>query len=667
MSAPARVRAPAGTAGTPRLAHQPALDGIRGLAVAAVVVSHAGAPAWLPGGFLGVSLFFTLSGYLIASLVLAEVERTDRVDLWGFWARRMRRLVPALLVTVVGVVALSRAITLPDSTRAELLGGLGYVANWVQIASGRSYAELFQAPSAVTHLWSLAIEEQFYVVFPLLVWWLVRRRPGALRRAFVLGGLLVVAVGVAWVRAVDDAVFAYYATPARAPEIAVGVVLAGLWPMGAVAAWWRESPVAARRPRAAQLAAAGAAAIVVTAAAWRTTDLSDGWVGGGGLALFAVVSGVLVLAASAPGPLTRALGCGPLAALGRISYGLYLYHWPVVVVLSAPRVDWDPVPLFAARTAIALALAVVSAAVVERPVRHVSVGRDLTAPQVVAAALGSLFAAAILVVAVVPGPTAAPPPRSAPAVVGPGDRLSPAPSATPDPTDPAESTPPVDGPPAGPPVVVLFGDSVPAWLVRDGGWSLDAASVTLVDGTAEGCDGAEGAPVGRAGTGVVVTVPETCTGWRTQYPPVVEGFAVDVAVLAVGTGAVLDRQLDGEFVGPCTDRAAAWYRADLVARLRYLATVADQVVVVLPAWAEAWSGWVNPPDHRERTDCVRVTMLASVEEVAPEVAVDVVDLGAHLCPDGPDACRPVRETDGVHLDPDAAGPVLEWLVEEATG
>jgi peptidoglycan/LPS O-acetylase OafA/YrhL len=576
--------------------------------------------------------------------------------------------VPALLVTVVGVVALSRAIVLPDSTRAELLGGLGYVANWVQIASGRSYAELFQAPSAVTHLWSLAIEEQFYVVFPLLVWWLVRRRPGALRQAFVLGGLLVVGAGVLWVRAVDDPVFAYYATPARAPEIAVGVVLAGLWPMGAVAAWWREGPGAARRRWANRLAVAGAAALAVSAAAWRTTDLSDGWVAGGGLAGFAVVSGLLVLAASAPGPLGRAVGWRPLAGLGRISYGLYLYHWPVVVVLSAPRVDWAPVPLFVARTAIALALAVVSAVVVEQPVRHLRVGRDLTAPHVVLAALAALLAAAILVVAVVPGPTAAPPPRSAPAVVRPGERPTTGPTTPPDTTGAAdEPTAPIDEPPAAPPVVVLFGDSVPAWLVRDGGWALDPAAVTLVDGTAEGCDGAEGAPVGRAGTGVVVTVPETCTGWRTQYPPVVEGFPVDVAVLAVGTGAVLDRQLDGEFVGPCTDRAAAWYRADVVARLRYLATVADRVVLVLPAWAESWSGWVNPPDHRERTDCVRATLLAAVAEVAPEVPVDVVDLGAHLCPDGPDACRPVRETDGVHVDAAAAGPVLQWLVGQATG
>ena len=177
--------APAGRVG--HLHHQPALDGVRGLAVLAVVVLHAGPASWLPGGFLGVSLFFTLSGYLIASLVIIEVEGSGGLALARFWARRVRRLLPALIVTVLGVVVLSRSIALPASTRAELLGGLGYVANWMQIAGGESYAALFESPSAATHLWSLAIEEQFYVVFPFLVWLVARRGPGGLRVAFVVG------------------------------------------------------------------------------------------------------------------------------------------------------------------------------------------------------------------------------------------------------------------------------------------------------------------------------------------------------------------------------------------------------------------------------------------------------------------------------------------------
>jgi hypothetical protein len=172
---------------------------------------------------------------------------------------------------------------------------------------------------------------------------------------------------------------------------------------------------------------------------------------------------------------------------------------------------------------------------------------------------------------------------------------------------------------------------------------------------------------------VVVTVPDTCTGWRTQYPPVLEGRSIDVAVLVVGTGAVLDRELDGAFAGPCSEVARDWYRTDVVARLSYLAERSEQVVLVLPAWAEDWSGWVNPQDHIARTDCVRATLREAAGEATATasdgsvVPVAVVDLGQHLCPDGPGACRPVRSTDGVHIDPTEAGPVLEWVVEAALG
>jgi peptidoglycan/LPS O-acetylase OafA/YrhL len=639
------------------LPHQPALDGVRGLAVLAVLVLHAGPASWLPGGFLGVSLFFTLSGYLIGSLVLAEVEGGGGLALARFWARRVRRLVPALVLTVLGVVVMSRFVDLPSSTRSELLGGLGYVANWVQIAGGESYAALFESPSAAVHLWSLAIEEQFYVVFPFLAWLAARRGPGGLGGAFVVGGLVVAGAGLALTAAVDDQVFAYYATLTRVPEIAVGVVAAGWWPLGRVAGWWRDRPVGAGRGPMIAANLAGGAALVVTVVLWRTTDLADGWVYGGGLVLLAVVSVVLVVAAGAPGPLATVLGVWPLRGLGTISYGLYLYHWPVVVLVAAPRVDLAPVALFGARSAVSIALAVASYHLVEQPIRRARLGPAASPVAVIGAGLAVLVATAVVVVFGVAGGGAGqrPPARPAPAVVGPGA-----------PADVPGST----GAPSGPsvPVVALFGDSLPNWLVRDGGWVLDPAEVVLVDGTIEGCDGAEGAPVGRAGTGVVVSVPEACTGWRTLYPPVLAARPVDVAILVVGTGAVMDRQLDGAFVGPCEAPAQRWYGDDVRARLRYLGAEAERVVLVLPAWAEDWSGWVFPADHVARTDCVRATLRAAAADVAGGgTGVAVVDLAEHLCPDGPERCRPVRSVDGVHIDPDEAGGVLDWIVASARG
>ena len=160
----------------PTLRHVPALDGLRGLAVAAVVAYHAGF-GWARGGFLGVSAFFTLSGYLITSLLLVEWDGTGRVSLREFWGRRFRRLLPAALAVIAGVVVAARFLAdsgqLAD-LRGDVLAGLGYVANWRFVLDDRSYGDLFTGPSPLQHLWSLAIEEQFYVLFPLLTVGLLR-------------------------------------------------------------------------------------------------------------------------------------------------------------------------------------------------------------------------------------------------------------------------------------------------------------------------------------------------------------------------------------------------------------------------------------------------------------------------------------------------------------
>lgn len=646
------------------MGHQPALDGIRGLAVLAVLVLHAGAPSWLPGGFLGVSLFFTLSGHLIASLVLAEVEHRGGLGLSGFWARRVRRLVPALIITVIGVATLSRLMELPASTRSELLGGLGYVANWVQISGGESYAALFESPSAATHLWSLAIEEQFYLVFPFAAWLVARRSRFGLRSGLVVGGLVVAVVGSLAAAAIEDQVFTYYSTLTRVPEIAVGVAVAGIWPMGRARTWWDErfggdrthSPVAKRHPPWLPVIVAnvvGIAALVTTLVAWRTTDLSTGWVYGGGLVVLAIVSVALVVAAGAPGLLSRGLSVAPLRGLGAISYGLYLYHWPVVVVASPPRVDLRPVPLFVLRAGLSVGLAMLSFRFVEQPIRHARWERGASPAKVITVGLVSLALTGLVVIGVVDGAgTPEPVVRPAPAVVRPG---------TPDTGDLANGD---EVSPSDVPTVVLLGDSLPNWLIRDGGWALDPAEVSLIDGTNEGCDGAEGAPVGRAGTGVVVTLPDSCTGWRSMYPQVLDGRPVDVAVLAIGAGAVLDRQLDGEFVGPCQAEAQDWYGTDVVQRLEFLSARSDRVVLLLPVWGEEGSGWVYPSDHLARMDCVRATMLRSARSVP---GVDVLDLAEEICPDGPGMCQPVRKNDGVHIDSDSAAEVLGWIIDLAVG
>ncbi|MCB0960996.1 MAG: acyltransferase family protein [Acidimicrobiales bacterium] len=609
----------------PRIPHAPGLDGLRGLAVAAVVVFHAAPAGWLPGGFLGVSLFFTLSGYLITSLVLVEVRHDRRVGMAAFWARRIRRLVPALVVTTLGVVVASKLTELGGDLRADLVGGLTYSANWVQIARDQSYAELFAAPSPLTHLWSLAIEEQFYVVLPIVAALLAWRAPWLVRNRLAIGAALVVVVGVAFCQIVDDADLAYYATISRAPEIAIGMLLA-----------CRTRAGAGRAPR--WQTGAAVVALAITVAAWRLAHVTDGWIVGGGLAAFAVASAVLVRVAARPGPFARALSFAPLRWLGLISYGLYLYHWPVVVLLDLPRVDWAPVPLFGARVAASVAVAVVSYRLIEQPLRR---GRPLVPHgAVIGAGLAALAVCLVIVLVAVPPAADAPEAVDAAAVVS--------------------STPTEAAGTVGPPTVVLLGDSLPAFMLRDGAMSLDPDEITLVNGTLPACDGAAGTPPARSRTGDLVPVPEACTGWPSQYPQYF-GAQADLAILMVGGHAVLDRQLDGAFHGPCEAVAADFYRNDIEERLRWLQERADAVVLALPAWGDRMSIWINPPDHLDRMDCVRQTL----SEAAEATGTPTIDFGRYLCPDGRDRCRPVRTRDGVHLDENAAPTALKWVLANA--
>src|SRR4051812_42501007 len=204
-----------------------ALDGLRGLAVAGVLAYHCGF-GWARGGFLGVSLFFTLSGFLITSLLLAERSEHGRIGLRGFWARRARRLLPAALLALAVIVAFGATVASGSQLRGlrgDVLAALAYVANWRFVLAGTSYGALWSAPSPVQHFWSLAIEEQLYVVLPLAVAGTLalgrgRRRP----LLAVLGAGLGLSVLATFL--VHDQLRAYYGTDVRAGELLIGALLA---------------------------------------------------------------------------------------------------------------------------------------------------------------------------------------------------------------------------------------------------------------------------------------------------------------------------------------------------------------------------------------------------------------------------------------------------------
>ncbi|HEV3390496.1 MAG TPA: acyltransferase family protein [Solirubrobacteraceae bacterium] len=409
------------------LSHYAGLDGVRGIAVAAVLLYHGGA-AWADGGFLGVEVFFVLSGFLITSLLLAEWTRSSSISLGAFWARRARRLLPALfcLVAVIGLYyAVAGSAQAIPGLKGDGISALIYYSNWHQIAAGTSYFAATGPVSPLEHTWSLAIEEQFYLVWPIVlggVLWLatrVTRRAGdpTGRPSDPAGGAsrlpLLVLFGVTVVGAVASAIdtavlFAggrnlnrvYYGTDTRAASLLIGASLAigfALWRAGRErAALDRARPrvvgalaskvVGAGASRvvgagASRVAGAGASrvvgagavfALIGVLAAIGTVHGSAGWLYPYGLlALDAAVALLIVAAVAFPGSLAaRLLALGPLRALGKISYGLYLWHFPLFLWLSAGAVGMSGSRLLLVRLAATLAVSTASYFLIEQPIRQ---------------------------------------------------------------------------------------------------------------------------------------------------------------------------------------------------------------------------------------------------------------------------------------------------------
>lgn len=348
------------------MGYLPALDGIRAVAVLAVVGYHLGW-GWLSGGFLGVEVFFVVSGYLITSLLLAEHQRDGGVALGQFWLRRARRLLPALGVMVAGVTvwALLFAEATAAVLRRDLVPSLVYVANWWQIFGVDAPYFAPADPPLLRHLWSLGVEEQWYVLWPL-VFPLLFTRLGRRRRkvAGVLGAvavaLMVLTALGSWGADADRLNFLYLSTPTRATGLLVGAAAAMVW-----RPWQGRHQ---RVPtRVLEVAGLGAAAVIAVAMVMLT--VSGMALYRGGLALVTFASMVLIATAVHPasGRLGRVLGHSWLVAVGRRSYGLYLWHWPVIVFSDARSGR-----LVAVATAVVVTVVVteISYRFVETPVRR---------------------------------------------------------------------------------------------------------------------------------------------------------------------------------------------------------------------------------------------------------------------------------------------------------
>ena len=348
-----------------RLPYMPGIDALRAIAVLAVFLYHAGV-GWMPGGFLGVDAFFVISGYLITSLLLSEFRRGGRVNLWKFWLRRARRLLPAVgvLIAVSMVIA---AIVVPGQMpqlRGDAISSLGYFANWHFIFAHQSYFDQFQRPSMFRHLWSLSVEEQFYLFWPLVF----AAGMSLFGRRKLLVGVIagaLASVALAWIlfEPGTDTSRVYYGTDTHAVGLLAGVALALVWDPSGLR---RGTPGRWAGPL---LDAVGVCAVAFVVLSFLRVHDYDLALYHGGYLWLALFTALLIAVLAHPAArLGGLLAQPPLVWLGLRSYSFYLWHWPVLVLtrpgidVSMPKGVLIPLQLLAV-----LALSDLSYRYVERP------------------------------------------------------------------------------------------------------------------------------------------------------------------------------------------------------------------------------------------------------------------------------------------------------------
>ena len=425
-------------------AYWPALDGVRGVAIGVVIAYHLG---YLPGGWLGVDCFFILSGYLITTLLLAERRRTGGTALRSFWIRRARRLLPAvlLLLLFLSVYAWVGGPGLVGAQlRTPLLATLLYGANWQQVVGGHGYFAQFLAPSPLAHTCSLAIEEQYYLVWPLLLIALVFLA-GRSRRVLVGAIGLLAAASAAWMGVaahVYGANRAYLGTDTRAWELLIGAMAAVIWTAGGQSRHSRR------------WSAATVGAVAVSALAVADAGGPPAWIWSGGLVVIAAAMVVVIIGSlRAPtGFVARVLCLRPLVWLGVISYSLYLWHWPAIVLITGTTTGLSGPSLLIVRLVAMTGAACVSFFLVERPLRRA----DWTPwPRLALVPAALAVTAAMAVVATIP-PTAA---LAAP--VSPARPAAPPVASTPTRAEPPTAVVASRAPTADDPLRVwILGDSV---------------------------------------------------------------------------------------------------------------------------------------------------------------------------------------------------------------
>lgn len=649
----------------------------------------------LPGGWLGVDLFFVLSGFLITRLIVHEGAETGSVDLRAFWRRRARRLLPALFVFLAGVALYSlwypERIALPSNLSEQMIATVLYVANWYTIVSGGNYWSQFAVESPLRHMWSLAIEEQFYVLFPLvmlLLFGLLRRR---MRVAWVLGGAAVISwgTGVALLATGHSFERVYLGTDTR-----IGAVL-----LGACAGFLTCAPTLKGRVTAVAKRVAPVAFVGVTVAMCLLRG-TGAWSPQQWLLMPAFEFGVAVLLvaslAETPGPrlIDRLVTSAPLMWLGSISYGLYLWHVPIMlatrrVLAESPRPLWIPIAIV-----ISLVVSQLSLRLVEQPIRRGGFGvagrfrvAGLSAVVVIAsvamtfsstsearAHADSRSSTAVQTEideaggsntkttattrpgetnangSVQPGATASPTDNTAPATI---------PSDT---AVPAGLTLPLKRPDGRNPSVLLLGDSIAYDLTKGFRSEAPKLGVTPSASSLVGC-GIGGVRLDPSDN-QALTGPgpvKRCDVWRASWPDLVVKARPDVVLLT----RVASRQPEPG-VTRCDQRYISALEKSLRDEIDRLSASGSTVAIASAVYGRY--GGQEFTDRDDETDCVNKTIrtvtMSSVNAV-------YVPLNEWLCPTR-STCQvtddgTVLRPDGLHFQGRGAVLATRWLVAALFG
>lgn len=639
-----------------RLDHVPALDGLRGIAVAAVVAYHLH-PDLLPGGFLGVDVFFVLSGFLICSLLLREIEATGTVDVRRFYVRRVRRLMPASLL-VLACVALYSAtwagLAELSRLRTHALWTLGWMANWRYVADGTAYTDLVAGSSPLRHTWSLAIEEQFYAVFPLLVLvavYLVARRWGLFTLRKVLGwvacgGLVASVIAMTVIASHRDGIDrAYYGTDTRMQALLAGVAIAtvfvGVPPrVGSVARVLRFLAIP-----------------VAVALLWffRVGGEREPWMYRGGFTAVAVISALVIAAVNSARWLSAVLSWHPLVVLGRVSYGVYLWHWPILVVFDEQRTGLGGWRLTILRLLITAVATLLSWWCLEQPIRRGFLGRRLGAWSASVAVAGMAAVATVTVWA-----TAIP--ATSPALAESGTTMS--------------TMPAVPG--ADPLSVVFAGDSVAHTLAgakvyyfpkfdpwRPGDSPFDPSRVSLWSVAKPACSYLSGLITYPTQGGMTTAdLSNYCGNWKSDVQEAVRQHSADYLMVLL-TIDTIDRSLDGELVSVGSPEWLPLLNDTLDDFSSAAAAGGASLVVLTPPPLEGTKTQpVQERGRRERAFTAALQAYASSHE-----GIAVIDFAQAVCPDfdcanaAPGFERAWRY-DGRHFTIDGAKWFAQWLTPQ---